>query len=346
MANNNHFELTLDTLAPVGSISGLTEFEKVNKALVIDGGNATFKKVWFDGLNQEEVTKDCDGYKNTEWEAKELPVTSAFTQTGIYYYHLVLMDDVNNESEIYTLGPVHYDQDKPVVEGVYLKDSRGNGSNTNETKLTFGFDYSDKGTGVYKAVVSGTDIEEFEIELVSSSTHYEGTLDLIAGVEDGNKKISVVVYDKAENDSAVAESNVILLDRELDKPLLLIKKGENNLPEYINYRDYVAHLETTEQNIVAYRIWEGETEPETWTEQEMGALNVDIEMTFSNGDGQKSVQARVKDVAGNTKLSDVKTVIIDSQLPVAEIATDKVIISKVEPEMPEASEYASQLDLM
>ena len=52
MANNNHFELTLDTLAPVGSISGLGEFEKVNKPLVIDGGNATFKKVWFDKLNK------------------------------------------------------------------------------------------------------------------------------------------------------------------------------------------------------------------------------------------------------------------------------------------------------
>jgi hypothetical protein len=62
MANNNHFELTLDTLAPVGSISGLGEFEKVNKPLVIDGGNATFKKVWFDKLNKDEVTKECAGY--------------------------------------------------------------------------------------------------------------------------------------------------------------------------------------------------------------------------------------------------------------------------------------------
>ena len=37
MANNDHFELTLDTLAPTGSISGLGEFEKENKPLVIDG---------------------------------------------------------------------------------------------------------------------------------------------------------------------------------------------------------------------------------------------------------------------------------------------------------------------
>ena len=30
MANNNHFELTLDTLAPAGSISGLGEFETIS----------------------------------------------------------------------------------------------------------------------------------------------------------------------------------------------------------------------------------------------------------------------------------------------------------------------------
>ena len=118
MANNNHFELTLDTLAPTGSISGLKEFEKENKALTIVGGDATFKKVWFDDLNKNEVSKDCDGYKNAEWEAKDIAVTSAFNETGVYYYHLVLMDDVNNESEIYTLGPISYDQDAPVVKNV------------------------------------------------------------------------------------------------------------------------------------------------------------------------------------------------------------------------------------
>ena len=66
MANNNHFELTLDTLAPTGSISGLGEFEKENKPLVIDGGDAAFKKVWFDALNADDVTKECDGYKKAE----------------------------------------------------------------------------------------------------------------------------------------------------------------------------------------------------------------------------------------------------------------------------------------
>ena len=335
MANNNHFELTLDTLAPTGSISGLGEFEKENKPLKIDGGDATFKKVWFDALNADDVTKECEGYKNAEWEAKDAKVESLFTTTGKYYYHLVLMDDVNNESEIYTLGPVNYDKDIPVVSNVVLKDSRNNSSNTNETTVTLSFDYTDVGTGVYKAIVSG-DIEQKEIQLVASSNHYEGQITFKADAEagkivDGNKKVSVVVYDRAENVSAAVESNVILLDRELNKPTLMIQNSEGlNLPEYINYREYVAKLTTIDDNIVAYKIWEGDTEPEAWVElPEMGKLDVSVEKTFSDGDGLKSVQARVKDVAGNTKLSDVKTTTIDSVPPVSELATDRVIISRV-----------------
>jgi hypothetical protein len=60
MANNNHFELTLDTLAPQGSISGLNRYEKENKDLIINGGDATFKKVWFD--QEAAPTKEGEGY--------------------------------------------------------------------------------------------------------------------------------------------------------------------------------------------------------------------------------------------------------------------------------------------
>jgi hypothetical protein len=60
MANNNHFELTLDTLAPQGGISGLNRYEKENKDLIINGGDATFKKVWFD--QEAAPTKEGEGY--------------------------------------------------------------------------------------------------------------------------------------------------------------------------------------------------------------------------------------------------------------------------------------------
>lgn len=47
MAKNN-FTLTLDTLAPEGSIVRPAEFMKANQNLAITTGQATYMKVWFD----------------------------------------------------------------------------------------------------------------------------------------------------------------------------------------------------------------------------------------------------------------------------------------------------------
>jgi hypothetical protein len=46
MANN--FKLTLDTLAPTGSIKRPAEFLNAEGTLTIDKGDATHMKVWFD----------------------------------------------------------------------------------------------------------------------------------------------------------------------------------------------------------------------------------------------------------------------------------------------------------
>lgn len=337
MANNNHFELALDTLAPTGSIGGLNEFEKENKALTIVSGDATFKKVWFDNLDADTVSKDCDGYLNTEWGAASAEVMSAFNATGIYYYHLVLMDDVNNESNIYTLGPIQYDQDVPVVQNVLIQDSRNNSSNTNQSEgLKLSFEYSDVGTGVKKAIIEGDiegDLAARTILLVASNTKYEGTFDFKKvddSVIDGNKSVTVTVYDAAENASATATSNILLLDRDIDKPTLLITKDGVNIPAYINYRTYEAQLTSAESNIVAYKIWEGDSEPDAWVEQEAGTLDVTVPMTFSANDGEKSVKAKVRDVSGNIVESDIRKTIIDTQAPVAELELDKDIISKVD----------------
>lgn len=335
MANNNHFELTLDTLAPVGSIKGLGEFEKENKDLVIDGGDATFKKVWFD--KEDEPTKASEGYLAAQWEAKDAAVKSAFVTSGTYYYHLVLMDDVNNESEIYNLGPCYFDNVKPSASDLVIKDSRGNTSNTKEITLSYSFNYADAESGVIRAVVSGDDLaESIELDL-DASGKFEGEFSFKANVEDGNKQIKVVVYDRANNASDVVASNIILLDRTLDKPVLLIKDAAgNNLPEYINYHDIKANLSVNETNIVGYKIWEGE-EPTNWTyfDEETHAatgeaINLTIDFKLSSGDGAKTVNAKVLDIAGNTEAAASKSVIIDSIAPVAELATDKAIISKVE----------------
>lgn len=342
MANNNHFELTLDTLAPTGSISGLGHYEKDNKVLTIVGNDAVFKKVWFDSLDESAVSKNCDGYLSAEWEAKDAEVTSAFTATGIYYYHLVLMDDVNNESEIYTLGPVNYDQDVPVVKNVHIQDIDGKSSSTNRfenEELQLSFEFSDVGSGIAKAIISG-DIKGDPVTIIPSASdtkceNYGFSFkpdDTDNEVKDGPKTIYVTVVDKAGNSSVTVVSNTLLLDRVLDKPSLVLKKGEAILPAYINYREFTACLALADPlaAIEAYKIWEGDIEPETWVSQESGPLNVEVSMTFSDGDGVKIVHAKVRDTSGNISEALDRQVTIDSQPPVAEIKTDKEIISKID----------------
>lgn len=331
MANNNHFELTLDTLAPTGKIEGLRDYEKENKALVITSDGATFKKVWFDS-DAAPVKETSAGYASASWQPVAEAVTSAFTTTGIYYYHVVFMDDVNNESEIETLGPVYFDQDKPVVSEVYLEDPRGDRSTTNSLTLNYGFTYSDKGAGVIRATVSGTDFEPFNINLDASGS-YTGTITLPGSTADGDKHIMVVVYDRAENASLEVKSNTLVLDRVLDRPTLLIKDAEgNNLPDYINYDKITVTLTSQETNIVEYQVWEGSeaAAPAEWKTQAEGSLNyTDTEFKLSSGDGEKVIRARIKDTAGNITDADARFVTVDTVPPTASLAIDKTIISKV-----------------
>ena len=49
MANNNHFDLTLDTLAPSGSITIPGAYINANANLTINYGDATYMKIWFNG---------------------------------------------------------------------------------------------------------------------------------------------------------------------------------------------------------------------------------------------------------------------------------------------------------
>ena len=333
MANNNHFELTLDTLAPTGSITRPAEYLKENTTLNINAGDAAYKKVWFDTKAAGDTSST--NYQNAKWDVASNAVTTQFTTTGTYYYHMILKDSVENESKIFSTTVINYDCDKPVVSEVYLQDSDGSRDVTNETTLTFGFKLSDVGTGIYKAVISG-DVEEDYIDLGNAANSYTGTVTLKSTngkIEDGYKTIKVVVYDRAENASTEVTSNSILLDRELDKPTLLLQNSAGaNLPAYINYNTITVKLTSAETNIASYKIWEGNTEPETWQVNN----NVGNAFTYTNtafslsaGDGQKTIHAKVKDAAGNITEADVKTVTIDTVDPSAKLTIDKTIISKV-----------------
>lgn len=101
MANNNHFNLTLDTLAPTGSITRPAAFINENKNLVIVGnGDPVYMKVWYTKTSAP-ATKEDEEYLAAQWEAFSTTKKTNCVEEGDYYYHLVLKDDVENESDIY-----------------------------------------------------------------------------------------------------------------------------------------------------------------------------------------------------------------------------------------------------
>ena len=65
MAKNN-FELTLDTLAPEGSITRPAQYLNANGKVTIVKGDATHMKVWFD---TEATGTKGTGYEGASWEA-------------------------------------------------------------------------------------------------------------------------------------------------------------------------------------------------------------------------------------------------------------------------------------
>jgi hypothetical protein len=110
MANN--FKLTLDTLAPTGEITKPADFLKENATLTIDKGDATHMKVWFDA----KAEGDKADVAEQAWELAAESKATAFTTDGNYYYHLLLKDDVANESVVYNTEVITFDKNLPVVD--------------------------------------------------------------------------------------------------------------------------------------------------------------------------------------------------------------------------------------
>jgi hypothetical protein len=137
--------------------------------------------------------------------------------------------------------------------------------------------------------------------------------------------------DNAGNVSTPATAS-ITLDTELDKPNLVLvnDEGETVTPA-INYHEVTAELTSTDTDIVGYKIWEGDTEPSTWTSLTPGtALNVSEAITLSNGDGTKTIHAKVIDGASTEISADDFVVLVDTVAPAnVSISSNKNIISNI-----------------
>lgn len=330
MANN--FTLTLDTLAPQGSISRLAEHEfiKANVDLTIDKGDATYMKVWFDTTAQG--TKESAGYTSASWEAAATSKKTNFVADGQYYYHVVLMDDVNNESVVYNTAMITFDATPSEISNFYLADTdSADRDYTNSRTVKYHFDYSDNMSGCAKAVLKSdklaTDINVPDIALNGKA---EGEITFVEDAQ-GSVTVELVVTDRSGNDSTVATAS-IFVDTGVSALSLLLKTSDGeSLPGFINYSNIVAHLKSADTDLVGYKFWEGDAEPADFETLEVGeALALDVPHTLSAGDGTKTLHAKVIDRAGTESDVATATVVYDNTIPAVSLSCDRTIISNVE----------------
>lgn len=340
MANNNHFELALDTTAPTGSITRAGAYLKKNSTMSItktdsNSGQVTLMKLWFD--TKATATKADSGYTAASWEAASTSYTTKFTTDGEYYYHLVLMDSVGNESVVYNTALMVYDTTLPTITNATITDPDGLDDSkttyTNQLSNTISFNYSDNLSGVVSGRLVCAELTGSPISLTldSAKSSYSGTINFIDSAEDGKKTVQIYVTDRSGNESLVAETSIIL-DRALDKPILSLHKvvsGETvpttALPEYINYLGIKAKLVVSD-SIVKYRIWEDGQSVPTWTDSAFTPTDTTPSTTYSKAitlnstDGTHTIRAEVMDAAGNTTEAVSRSVIVDRVAPTGSIA--------------------------
>jgi hypothetical protein len=165
--------------------------------------------------------------------------------------------------------------------------------------LTFNA-YDAGGSGFAKAVVSGDDIVEYEIVFEGENTvAYNGTFSFNADVVDGEKTLTVKLYDRAGN-FCEATTNKLILDRVIADPVLVLY--EDDYHQYTVSDTYTRatgvffdlylgsdHLDQYSDNIAKYKVWE-EIEGVSAEEAEASAEWVDVqtEQSYYHDDNMHS----------------------------------------------------------
>ena len=336
MANNNHFQLTLDTLAPSGSISA-QRYYKANGSVSITKGDATQMSVWFDS---KAIGDRGDA---TAFIAANDSITTDFIDDGNYYYHLVLRDDVGNESEVYNTKIITFDKTAPVVNSVSIKDGA---SYTTSSSVPVKITFEDALSGVVTVQLAGDitaqpahSLTAEEIKAGAVTLNVELTALAAEGEEEGaTRTVTATVTDAAGNVSDSKEDS-IELDTVAPTGALYLKTsdGSANLPGFVNSTEFMAQIDidNIHSDVIGYKIWgdvEGATEePASYTPVSVGTDPIEVILNFTTGDGKKTVRAKIIDEAGNetTLTSWDKTARAQTAATVA-ITSNRAYISKVE----------------
>ena len=322
-----YFNLTLDTTAPQnGILSGLSAYYNANATVTISADGASFMKVW---TNQNAVGTTDDASFPSSWEPYNTSKQVSFSGQGTQYVHAQFMDNVGNIGPVVNSDSTIYDTVNPVISAVSINsgDSYTNHAANNVIRVTV----TDATSGVQKLSLSGPSTPTGDITFTADdrTAGYKDIAITLTGA-DGTKTIQVTATDFAGNTCA-ASSDSITLDTTPAEGTLILRNAADtaNLPSFVNSYDYAAAIESTDTDIVQYKLWEGATEPSEWTAAHMSAgRQVDTGLEFSTGEGQKTVYAKIKDISGN--VTDLTPVMIevDTTAPVVTLSASPTVISE------------------
>lgn len=343
MAMNNNFKLTLDTLAPAGSITTPKEYTNAQVTLSINKGDATFMKVWVDS---KSVGLETDA--PADWEAAATSKVTNIVTDGVYYAHLILMDDVANKSQVYNSTRIVFQKTAPTVSNVSINDGAAI-TNNRDVKLTFKFTTNTAGTVSYS--VTGDLVSPITDMTLTQTQVDAGAVEVnvkLSGTdpEHVTKTLTVTVKDRAGNVSSPV-SDTIILDTEFLSGSIVLRDGADKKTindQWVNVQEFIVKLDLVDSvaaDVVAYKLWgdfattangSATTEPAEWTTVTKGTDPIVIDNLYlTSATGEKTIYAQVKDEAGNvTTLGNAK-VSLDMTSITVSISSNKDYVSNVAP---------------
>lgn len=330
---NNHFKLTLDTIAPVGSITRPAEFMKTNANLAITKGDATYMKVWF--TQSETGSTEDAAYDAAEWKPAAAEYLTDFKADGNYYYHLQLQDDVANLSPIYNTQIINFDTQAPSVTKVTLSSTTEGESTTitrvraNKIAVTMA-ETSATASGIDHMVITGN-IAGSPVTISNPKTNTKYDFTFTGDAKDGQQTLSVVVYDRAGNASAPVTGTITLDTKAAEGTLHLRENATatDDLGDFVNESSFTAVILVDSTDVVGYKIWgdvvDHTSEPTSYTSSTGTEIKIN-NLSFTAADGSKTVHAKIIDRAGNeTTLTDV-SLTYDKTEPSVTLTTNKAYI--------------------
>ena len=343
MAMNNNFKLTLDTLAPAGSITTPKEYTNVQVTLSINKGDATFMKVWVDS---KSVGLETDA--PADWEAAATSKVTNIVTDGVYYAHLILMDDVANKSQVYNSTRIVFQKTAPTVSNVSINDGAAI-TNNRDVKLTFNFTTNTAGTVSYS--VTGDLVSPITDTTLTQEQVTAGAVEVnvkLSGTEPEHveKTLTVTVKDRAGNVSSPV-SDTIILDTEFLSGSIVLRDGADTKTingQWVNVQEFIVKLDLVDSvaaDVVAYKLWgdfattasgAATTEPAEWTTVTKGTDPITISNLYlTAATGEKTIYAQVKDEAGNVTTLDNAKVYLDMTSITVSISSNKDYVSNVAP---------------